>query len=79
MQAGKKANRQASRQALGRHSVGAMPWRGLLKCKEEADFEAEHDIMALTTDKNGLVVIFIQVHRTSPSRAWLLLLLQILC
>ena len=25
----KQAGRQASRQALGRHSVGAMPWRGL--------------------------------------------------
>ena len=33
----------------------------LLKCKEEADFEAEHDIMALTMDEHGLVVIFIQV------------------
>ena len=26
----KQAGRQASRKALGRHSVGAMPWRGLL-------------------------------------------------
>ena len=25
-----QASRQASRQPLGRHSVGAMPWRGLL-------------------------------------------------
>ena len=28
-QAGKKVGKQASKQALGRHSVGAMPWRGL--------------------------------------------------
>ena len=30
MQAGPQAGRQAGWQALGRHSVGAMPWRGLL-------------------------------------------------
>ena len=28
-QAGRQASKQGSRQALGVHSVGAMPWRGL--------------------------------------------------
>merc|ERR1711860_459698 len=42
----------------------------LLKRKEEADFEAEHDIMALTTDENGLVVIFIQVKTNEYRKPW---------
>ena len=29
-QASKQASNHASKHALGRHSVGAMPWRGLL-------------------------------------------------
>ena len=29
----RQLSRQASRQAPGRHSVGAMPWRGLLNLK----------------------------------------------
>ena len=33
----------------------------LLKDKDEAEVEAEHDIMAMTADSNGLVIIFIQV------------------
>ncbi len=30
-QGSKQARRQAGKQALGRHSVGAMPWRGLFR------------------------------------------------
>ena len=37
-----QASRQAGRQALGRHSVGAIPWRGLLNLlleeKEDCGF-----------------------------------------
>ena len=29
-EAGRQVGEQVSRQALGKHSVGAMPWRGLL-------------------------------------------------
>ncbi len=35
-----QASRQASRQALGRQSVGAMPWRGLFLAAEGAALEA---------------------------------------
>ena len=35
-QADEQARRQAGMQALGRHSVGAMPWRGLLVSKADS-------------------------------------------
>ena len=33
-QAGKQADKQAGKHALGRHSVGAMPWRVLFGLKD---------------------------------------------
>ncbi len=58
-QGSKQARRQAGKQALGRHSVGAMPWRGLFL---EGKLKATQNRVPM----KGLFLIYpIQLQQTS--------------
>ena len=51
-QAGRQARKQGSRQALGVHSVRAMPWRGLFHTAEKKYFNlSEYEISFSMLDR----------------------------